>query len=337
MNIFSSLWNGLKDGLEGILRAYEGLLEPVAGQYAWGLSIILLTVTVRVLLIPLMVRQTKSMRATQRLQPELKRIREKYKADGAMRKTDPERYRKLKEKEREAQMALYQEHQVNPVGGCLPLLLQMPVFFALFQVLTESDRLTEFARAPWLGVDSLSTRASEGFAIGAVALVVLQAATTYWSTRQMQARTTAAAAPEQAQAQKLMLYVMPAFLAYLSFTFPVGVVLYWVTTNVWTIGQQHVIFKQVEAAEARDAEARKAARAAKRTGASGQPDGGGGEEPAPEVAAVDPVREATTKGTARADGAASGRAKGTNGSSPRGGRSSKGPTSSRPGGGARRR
>ncbi len=260
MSFFSSIWNGLIDGLEAILRLYEGLMEPIAGGYAWGLSIILLTVTVRIFLIPLMVRQTKSMRAMQEIQPELKRIKEKYKADRSMMKTDPERYKKLKEKEREAQMALYQEHQVNPVGGCLPLILQMPIFLALFNVL-QDGRVEELATAPFFGIDSLAGTASQGFEIGALALVVLQVATTYYSQKQMQARNTQGSA-EQAQAQKLMLYIMPVFLGYLSFTFPIGVVLYWVTTNVWTIGQQYVIFKQVEKAEAQAAEERKA----KRTG-----------------------------------------------------------------------
>ena len=266
MSFLSSIWNGLKDGLEAILRLYETPLEALFGQYAWALSIVLLTVTVRIFMIPLMVRQTRSMRAMQQLQPELKRIREKYKVDRSMIKTDPERYKKLKEKEREAQMALYQEHQVNPVGGCLPLLLQMPIFFALFQVLTEEARLPEFANAPFIGT-SLDQSGATGAGLAAVLLVLLQVGTTFYSQKQMQARTQQASA-EQAQAQKMMLYIMPVFLGYLSWTFPIGVVLYWVTTNVWTIGQQFFIFKQVEAEEAKKAEERAQARKAKRTGGS---------------------------------------------------------------------
>lgn len=263
MQIFSALWNGLQEGLAAILHLYASLLEPLAGEYRWGLSIILLTLTVRLFLVPLAVRQTKSMRAMQQLQPELKKIQKKYEVDKSLMKTDPERYKAAKEKQREAQMALYQEHNVNPVGGCLPLILQMPIFFALFRVLqpgADADALIpELTGAGFFGIGSLTSTAGETLAVGAIFLVVLQVATTYYSSKQMQGRNSNAAA-EQQQAQKIMLYVMPAFLGYLSWTFPIGVVLYWVTTNFWTIGQQYVIFRNVEAQEAQAEEARKAAR-----------------------------------------------------------------------------
>ncbi|HUG85664.1 MAG TPA: YidC/Oxa1 family membrane protein insertase, partial [Euzebya sp.] len=271
MGFLLDIWNAIKAGLESVLRFYEGLMEPFLGEAAWGLAIILLTVTVRVFMIPLMVRQTKSMRSMQAIQPEMKKIQEKYKADRSMMKTDPERYKKIKEKQREAQMELYQEHGVNPVGGCLPLLLQMPVFLALFQVLQEPGPLKDdLASASFLGFRSLTDTAQSilsggetgfvlGAAISAVTLIVLQVGTTYWSQKQMMARNTNAAA-EQAQVQKIMLYVMPFFLGFLSFTFPIGVVLYWVTTNFWTMGQQAIIFRQVEAQEVRKAEEREAAR-----------------------------------------------------------------------------
>jgi YidC/Oxa1 family membrane protein insertase len=316
MGFLSSIWNGLIDGLEAILRTYEGLLEPLMGELAWGFSIILLTITVRIFLIPLMVRQTKSMRAMQELQPELKRIKEKYKADRSMMKTDPERYKKLKEKEREAQMALYQEHQVNPVGGCLPLILQMPIFFALFKVLQDPERVPEFVDAPFFGIDSLGGTAAAGAGIGAVVLVLLQVATTYYTQKQMMARNTTASS-EQAQAQKLMLYIMPVFLGYLSWTFPIGVVLYWVTTNVWTIGQQHVIFKQVAAAEAHAAEERKAKRAeAKGTGGGGTSKAGGtGDEDGRPAEPTSRQPKPTTPTAAKPRGGT-----GRNGSAAKGGR-----------------
>ncbi|WP_341253672.1 YidC/Oxa1 family membrane protein insertase [Euzebya pacifica] len=282
MTFFSQIWNGLQDGLSAILHMYANLLDPIAGGYKWGFSIILLTLTVRLFLVPLAVRQTKSMRSMQKLQPELKKLQKKYDVDKTLMKTDPEKYKAAKEKQREAQMALYQEHNVNPVGGCLPLVLQMPIFFALFQVLQPSpvgaldrifidvserigvaltfgDRIPELTTANFFGIDSLANTAAGGAGIGAIALVALQVGTTYYSTKMMQGRNSQAAA-EQQQAQKLMLYIMPVFLGWLSWTFPIGVVLYWVTTNVWTIGQQWVIFRQVEAQEARDEEARAEAR-----------------------------------------------------------------------------
>lgn len=248
MDLLRQIWDSLLGGLEAILRTYEGLLEPVAGSFAWGWAIILLTITVRIFLIPLMVRQVKSMRGMQKLQPELKKIQAKYKADRSMMKTDPERYKKIKEKQREAQMQLYQEHKVNPVGGCLPLVLQAPIFFALFTVLRD-DRIQELATAPFIGVGDLAGTAMGGVGIGAFFLVGLQVVTTYFSTRQTQARSTSATG-EQAQVMKMMLYIMPVFLGYLSLTFPIGVVLYWVTTNLWTIGQQALIYRNVEREEA---------------------------------------------------------------------------------------
>ena len=185
---------------------------------------------------------------------------------------------------REAQAALFQEHGVNPAGGCLPLILQMPIFFALFRILQPGPglgpyfadlvnsvpnitpqgdagtRLPELVDAPFFGITNLADTAAGGAGIGAIVLVLLQIATTYYSTRQMQGRNTQSA-PEQQQAQKMMMYIMPAFLGFLSWSFPIGVVLYWVTTNFWTIGQQSLIFKRVEAEEAAAAEERAKANA----------------------------------------------------------------------------
>ncbi len=340
MGFFSSIWNGLVGGLESILRLYEGLLEPIAGGQAWGLSIILLTVTVRLFLIPLMVRQTKSMRSMQKIQPELKRIKEKYKADRSMMKTDPERYKKLKEKEREAQMALYQEHSVNPVGGCLPLILQMPIFFALFRLLEGASLAADLETASFLGIPSLTGTAREiltpgdggvvmGAAIGAAVLILLQVGTTFYSQKQMQARNaTAGMGGDQAQAQKMLMYIMPVFLGYLSFTFPIGVVLYWVTTNVWTIGQQFFIFRSVEREEARAAEERKSTRKATPDAAAGKDRKAGDGELSPKRSTTRPssgvkangsgngTKSARTRTDARQNGATNGRS--TTGSSAKG-------------------
>lgn len=337
MNLFSTIWNGLQDGLEGILRAYEGLLEPIFGLYAWGLSIILLTLTVRLFLVPLAVRQTKSMRSMQQLQPELKRIQKKYEVDRSMMRTDPDRYKAMKDKQREAQMALYQEHGVNPVGGCLPLVLQMPIFFALFRVLQpgaglgpwssslldaipgyiphSSDRLPELVSAPFLGIDSLANTAAAGAGIGAIILVVLQIATTYYSTRQMQGRNAQAAA-EQQQAQKMMMYIMPAFLGFLSWSFPIGVVLYWVTTNFWTIGQQWFIFRQVEAEEARAAEERTRRNAERKRTPKGDGSGSGNGRARRKDADGDDDGGSAGNGRARSNGTGSGSRERAGGSRP---------------------
>ena len=251
MGFFSDIWNSLLDLLAVVLRSYESIFS-FAGDYSWAIAIILLTVTVRILLIPLFVRQTKSMRGMQEIQPKVKRIQEKYKhADSTMRSTDPEKYRKLKEQERSEQMALYSEHGVNPVGGCLPLILQMPIFLALFRVLQDAERLPGLTDAPFFDIPHLADSAQdaltspETLGITGIVLILLQVGSTFLTQKQMQARNTATG--DQANIQKTLMYVMPAFLGWLSFTFPTGVVLYWVTTNFWTMGQQGFMHRQLEA------------------------------------------------------------------------------------------
>ncbi len=143
-------------------------------------------------------------------------------------------------------MALYKEHGVNPAAGCLPLVAQMPIFIALFQVLRSTDFSEPFRTAHFYFVQDLTLGANSADIaltgrIGAIVLIVLMAFTTFLSSRQMMA--TSAATPEQAQQQKIMMYVMPLVLLPLSYSMPTGVLLYWVTTNVWTIGQQYVMFR----------------------------------------------------------------------------------------------
>ena len=235
-------WEALKDALEGVLTAFHGLMEPLFGIHAWGWAIILLTVAVRIFLLPLAVKQTRSQRAMQTLQPEMKKIQSKYKADKGLMKSDPEKYRELRAKQQEATMALYKEHGVNPASGCLPLLLQMPIFFALFQVLQSSEDLKSATFYIW----DLGARTSESGAAGWV-LILLMAGTTYLSSRQMLSST--AATGQAQQQQKIMMYAMPVMLAVFSFQMYVGVLIYWVTTNVWTIGQQYVMFRSTHTAE----------------------------------------------------------------------------------------
>ncbi|HEY8339629.1 MAG TPA: YidC/Oxa1 family membrane protein insertase, partial [Egibacteraceae bacterium] len=101
------IWRTLLEGLEAILRFFHGLAEPLFGAAAWGWAIVLLTLTVRVLLLPLAVKQTNSMRAMQKLQPEMKRIQAKYKVDRSLMRTNPEKYQQQRQKQQEAMMALY--------------------------------------------------------------------------------------------------------------------------------------------------------------------------------------------------------------------------------------
>lgn len=239
------LWQGLVGGLADILRFFHDAVEPFVGPYAWGWGIILLTLAVRLVLLPLTIKQTTSMRGMQALQPEMTRIREKYKADRSLMKSDPEKYRALQTKQQEELSKLMREHNVNPAGGCLPLLAQMPVLFALYQVFINTTYVPELLQAPFYLVERLEQTASQG-GIGPYLLLGLMGATTFVSTRQT-ARMNQN--PQMAQQQMILQYVMPAIIVVVGFSLPVGVLLYWVTTNVWTMGQQYVMFRTIPMAQ----------------------------------------------------------------------------------------
>ena len=226
--------------------------------HSYGLAIIFLTVTVRIILLPLSIKQTRSMREMQMIQPEIKRIQAKHKGN--------------RQKMNEEMMALYKEHGVNPLGGCLPLLLQMPVLIGLFYVIRNplnyldgstqlAQDLSEKALAvnQFLGIrlDCTAGLAIQGNASEVVpvacgdgvvsalpylVMVLLMGLTTWYQQKQMQASR----GPNQdATAQQMQMFakIMPFMLMIFAFNFPSGVVLYWLTTNVWTIIQQRIMLK----------------------------------------------------------------------------------------------
>lgn len=236
------LWQGLLGGLAAILEFFHDLTEPLAGVFAWGWAIILLTLTVRVFLLPLAIKQTHSMRAMQALSPEVKKIQAKYKADRGMMRSDPEKFRGLRAKQQEELTRLYRDRGVNPAAGCLPLIAQMPVFFALFTVLRDNAQVPELAEARFYLIDPLSLSATQGAGIGAFLLIALMGVTTFVSQRQMMRSNPAMANQPQ---QRIMLYAMPVLLTVFGINFPAGVLLYWVTTNLWTMGQQFVMFRNL--------------------------------------------------------------------------------------------
>ena len=198
----------LKTALEWMLRFFYDF----SGSY--GLAIILLTVAIRLVLAPLTFSQSKSMEAMKRLQPEMQALQAKY-------KDKPEEYNaKI--------MELYKENKVNPLGGCLPMLVQLPFLWALFAVLREFDFGTGFL---WL--TSLST--PDPLYI----LPILSALTTY-----AQMLMTSADA-----SQKSMMFIMPAFIGYISINFPAGLVIYWVVSNLFSMGQQYVIAQRMNPQE----------------------------------------------------------------------------------------
>lgn len=251
------LWHSLIEGLGGILRVFHDLAVPMTGAAAWGWAIVLLTVAVRVVLLPLAVKQTNSMRAMQKLQPEMKKIQAKYKTDRSLMRSDPEKFQQQRQKQQEAMMALYKEHNVNPASGCLPLILQMPIFFALFSLLRSETVIPELSTSGFYAIDSLQTFASQA-GIMAYLLIALMGASTFLTQKQ----TMAANPGQQMQQQKVLLYVMPVMLMVFSVNLPVGVLLYWVTTNLWTMAQQWVMFRNIDrkagATEAAGAKPKKA-------------------------------------------------------------------------------
>ncbi|MEM2936389.1 MAG: YidC/Oxa1 family membrane protein insertase, partial [Candidatus Bathyarchaeia archaeon] len=219
------MWNGIVGGLNFLLQAFYDL----TGNY--GIAIILLTLLVKLVLLPLTIKQTRSMIAMQKIQPEIKKLQEKYKDD--------------RERLSQEMMKFYKENKVNPLGGCLPLLLQLPVFFALFTVLRKylltpptlivGNTFTVFKAIPkfetglfgayaslpivksagFLWVKNLadSTRIADPTFI----LIILLAATTWYSQKQVMTDPR----------QKNMLIIMPLLTAFIGWSLPAGVVLYW--------------------------------------------------------------------------------------------------------------
>ncbi|MGH8907991.1 MAG: YidC/Oxa1 family membrane protein insertase [Egibacteraceae bacterium] len=239
-----TLWDGLVNSLASFLRLLESATDGVFGVFAWGWAIILLTFAVRLVLLPLAVKQTNSMRAMTRLAPEMKKIQAKYKVERSLMKTNPDKYRQRKQKQQEAVMALYKEHNVNPAASCLPLLLQMPILFALYQVL--ANRVPEFQTAPFYLITTLNSRAGEGLTagIGVFVLLIVMGVTQFITVKQTMSRQVSAT-PEQMQQQKIMLYAMPAMFTVFGFNLPAGVLLYWVAQNFWLMAQQYVMFRDV--------------------------------------------------------------------------------------------
>ena len=300
MNPFTILTRPLAIALEWL----HDVTEPLFGDHAWGWAIIILTILVRVALLPLAVRQTRSMRAMQALQPKVKAIQKKHKVDREAIRRAPAAARAKKQKASEEVMALYRENGVNPATGCMTSLLQLPEFLGLYSALASQPEIkdapfyvfTDFSRGIprlWgatLGPadpDGLGAAVSQAAPWGWV-LAFLMIATMFISQKQMMGRTQVDAA--QAQQQKIMLYVLPAMLGFISINLPVGVLLYWVTTNFWTMGQQAVILREVSHHPAPELEERPSkaskpqpsAKSKPAAGPSGRPSGDGrGKAPRP--------------------------------------------------------
>jgi YidC/Oxa1 family membrane protein insertase len=233
-------------------KVYGALFGDDTG-WAWGLSIVSLVILIRICLIPLFVKQIKATRAMQTLQPEMKKIQERYKND--------------KQRQSEEMMKLYKETGTNPLSSCLPILAQSPFFFALYHVLNSianndtvgviNNRLLDSAQqahifgAPLAAkfTDSSSDVAALDASLTTVRIVtavmiILMSASQFYTQRQLMTKNvdTTVKTPFMQQ-QKMLMYVFPIMFAVFGINFPVGVLVYWLTTNVWTMGQQMYVIR----------------------------------------------------------------------------------------------
>ncbi len=251
-----------------VLSFLHGLISPITdngGGVTWTISIVVLTVIVRLLVFPLFVKQIRSQRSMTKLQPEIKALQEKYKGD--------------RQGLGEATMKLYKEKGVNPISGCLPLVLQAPAFIALYGTLSQIARVGK--NAPGMS-DEIASQGAQAKIFGtpiaagfdhipdAVQLaihpsmtsvnlvtslmILLMGASTFFSARQMMARATkqGTSTGMNTGQQKMMLYLMPIMLIAFGFIahFPLGVLIYMLTSNLWTFGQQHFVIGAMDRREA---------------------------------------------------------------------------------------
>ena len=236
-----------------VIVTFHSILGAVFGKNShesikWSLSIIGLVILIRIILIPLFVKQIKSQRALTALQPHMKEIQKKYKDD--------------RQKQSEEMMKLYKEHKTNPLASCFPIIAQAPIFFALFTVLNgiahnhphgvlKGDLLISAQNAKFFGADLsssfLSTGTNTQTKIVTILLIAFMSLTTFTTQRQLMVKGMPkmdSSNNMMLQQQKIMLYVFPIIFAVSGVNFPVGVLIYWSTTNLWTLGQQFYVIKR---------------------------------------------------------------------------------------------
>jgi YidC/Oxa1 family membrane protein insertase len=243
----------------GFHQGLTALGMPSDGGWTWTLSIVGLVIVMRAAMIPLFVKQIKASRKMQMIQPELQKIQKKYKG-----KSDPESRQAMTQET----MALYRKENTNPFSSCLPILVQSPFFFGLFRVLNglqdvatgekppigpitqpvaaEAESATIFGAQlsdTFLGSDSLNVK------IVTVVLIILMSATTFTTQRQLMTKNMPASALDSpfAKQQKMLLYALPVIFAVSGVNFPIGVLIYWLTTNVWSMTQQFYVIRRMPA------------------------------------------------------------------------------------------
>ena len=253
---------------------------------SWVLSIVVLVIVIRIILIPLFVRQIRASRGMQLVQPEIQKLQKKYKG-----KTDPASRQAMQQE----MMAIYRTAGTNPFSSCLPILAQSPIFFALFrvlnslpaialgpdaaggrgpigpldQILAAEAEASQFLGAP-LSETFMSSDNTQVKIVTAI-LIIAMSATMFFTQRQLTMKNMPASALDNpmARQQKMLMYIMPLVFAFSGVNFPIGVLIYWLTSNVWTMGQQFYVIRN-NPAPGSEAEAlmkeRKARKAARRGG-----------------------------------------------------------------------
>jgi YidC/Oxa1 family membrane protein insertase len=263
--------------VEAILVAWHWLLTsvglPAAGGITWMLSILGVVLVVRAALVPLFVRQIKSQRAMMELAPEIRKIQDRYKG---------KRDQLSREAMSRETMDLYKKHGSSPLSGCWPLLVQMPIFFSMYYTLLDvkahadngiggvgllnADLTRQFNEAKLFEVAPFHQTLGDAWSQGATAtivilavLVVLMIASQFYTQLQIISKNLSPEAKtgQAYQMQRIMLYVLPLGFIFSGVFFPLGVVLYWFFSNLWTMGQQFLVIREMptpgsEAAKARE-------------------------------------------------------------------------------------
>ena len=242
--------NPLYNIVSGVMVSIHKVVAPMFGAdsgVTWSISIMGLVVLIRIILIPLFVKQIKSQRAMTALQPHMKEIQKKYKDD--------------RQKQSEEMMKLYKEHKTNPLASCFPIIAQAPIFFALFTVLNgiaqnkphgflKGEYLASAAQAKFFGAPISETFLGSDkvtVKIVTVLLIAFMSGTTFTTQRQLMVKGMPkmdSSNNMMLQQQKIMLYLFPIIFAVSGVNFPVGVLIYWSTTNLWTWGQQFYVIKR---------------------------------------------------------------------------------------------
>ena len=292
-----------------MVTAHTGLeaigFDPAGGP-AWVLSIVALVLVIRTALIPLFVRQIKASRQMQIIQPELKKVQDKYKG-----KSD-QASREAMTKET---MELYKSSKTNPFASCLPILLQMPIFFALFRVLNGirtgdgigpfRGDLVEQARAARIFGSELSATFLDPTGpwtyLVAALLVVIMSASQFYVQKMLMTKNMTPAALDSPffKQQKMLLYILPVVFAVSGVGFPIGVLLYWCTTNLYSAVQQTLVIRSLPAPGSpaeKELDARRLKAAERKSARTGRPvhELLGKPEPLP-IATVDPIKRAQPK------------------------------------------